>query len=54
VKILWTTAQVARTLELTPQAVRNMEASNRLLPFARIEGKTATYLYDPADVKAIA
>jgi DNA-binding transcriptional MerR regulator len=53
-QLLWTTAQVARTLDLTPQAVRNMEATGRLEPVARIEGKTATYLYDPATVKAIA
>jgi hypothetical protein len=52
-KVLLTTAQAARQLEVTPSAVRKMSETGRLEPVAKIDGKTATFLYDPAHVKKL-
>jgi hypothetical protein len=52
-RLLLTTSQAARRLDRTSQTVLNMVKAERLLPEARIEGKTGTFLFSPEAVEAL-
>lgn len=48
-----TTAEAARTLGVTPQAVSLMVRSGRLVPVKKLAGVRGAFLFDPASIEAL-
>ena len=51
---LITTAQAAARLGVTPTTIINHMKAGRLVPVAKLPAVTGTYLFDAADVDALA